>query len=160
MRELPKLHGLPELPKFCALWKLQIQRARDPFAASVPAKTFPAGKEGEKDSGGNLGVHRHLPRYSTRLVSVMYSKERERFQQELFLPGFPTRDNLHSGTEDSYITSHHPAPRPSRRVLITQPEFPLNSSPAPPAPPSPQKPGCTAVFQYSSVKSDQYGGIS
>ena len=62
------------------------------FASSVPAITFPVGEEGEKDFGGNLGVHRHLPRYSTRLVSAMYSNERKRFPQELFLPGFPTRD--------------------------------------------------------------------
>ena len=31
----------------------------------------------------------------------MYSKERKRFPEELFLPGFPTRDNLQTGTEDS-----------------------------------------------------------
>ena len=40
----------------------------------------------------------------------MYSKERERFLKELFLPGFPTRDNLQAGTEDSQPPSHHSAP--------------------------------------------------
>ena len=47
----------------------------------------------------------------------MYSKERKRFPQELFLPGFPTRDNLTLGTEDSYTTSHHPAPRPFKAAF-------------------------------------------
>ena len=85
------------------------------FASSVPDHNLPVGNPGEKDSAGNLGVHRHLPRYFTRLVSVMYSKERKRFPEELFLPGFPTRDNLQTGTEDSQPPPHHPEPRPSRR---------------------------------------------
>ena len=51
----------------------------------------------------------------SRLVTAMYSKERKRFPEELFLPGFPTRDNLQTGTEDSQPPSHHPEPRPSRR---------------------------------------------
>ena len=42
----------------------------------------------------------------------MYSKERKRFPEELFLPGFSTRDNLQPGTEDSQPPSHHPEPRP------------------------------------------------
>ena len=33
----------------------------------------------------------------------MYSKERKRFPQELFLPGFPAHDNLTPGTKDSSI---------------------------------------------------------
>ena len=48
------------------------------FASSVPGHNLPVGEEGEKDF-----------------------KERKRFPQELFLPGFPTRDNPHPGTEDS-----------------------------------------------------------
>ena len=33
------------------------------FASSVPGDNLPVGKKGEKDSAGNLGVHRHLPRF-------------------------------------------------------------------------------------------------
>ena len=50
----------------------------------------------------------------------MYSKERKRFPQELFLPGFPTCDNLQTGTEDSQPPPHHPEPRPNGGVLIPQ----------------------------------------
>ena len=62
------------------------------IASSVPGHNLPVGKKGEKDSGGNLGVHQHLGGVFWRLSTVMYSKERKRFPQELFLPGFPTRD--------------------------------------------------------------------
>ncbi|WP_164516913.1 hypothetical protein [Clostridium transplantifaecale] len=40
----------------------------------------------------------------------MYSKERERFPQELFLPGFPACDNLTPGTKDPSIPLTTPAP--------------------------------------------------
>ena len=50
----------------------------------------------------------------------MYSKERKRFPQELFLPGFPTRDQTQAGTEDSQPPSYHPEPRPDGGVLIPQ----------------------------------------
>ncbi|WP_164516932.1 hypothetical protein [Clostridium transplantifaecale] len=40
----------------------------------------------------------------------MYSNERERFLQELFLPGFPARDTLTPGTKDSSIPLTTPAP--------------------------------------------------
>ncbi|WP_164516794.1 hypothetical protein [Clostridium transplantifaecale] len=40
----------------------------------------------------------------------MYSNERKRFPQELFLPGFPTRDNLMPGTKDSSIPFITPVP--------------------------------------------------
>ena len=41
--------------------------------------------------------------------------KRERVPAGIFSPGFPTRDNQKSGTEDSQSPSHHPEPRPSRR---------------------------------------------
>ena len=84
------------------------------FASSVPVHNLSVGKKGEKDSAGNLkfiGTYRGLFEVST----VMHFEERERFPKELFLPGFPTRDNLQSGTEDSQPPPHHPEPRPSRR---------------------------------------------
>ncbi|WP_125140862.1 hypothetical protein [Clostridium transplantifaecale] len=40
----------------------------------------------------------------------MYSNERKRFPQELFLPGFPARDNLTPGTKDSSIPLTTPVP--------------------------------------------------
>ena len=70
------------------------------FASSVPVHNLPVGKKGEKDSGGNLkfiGTYRGFFEVST----VMHFEERKRFPQELFLPGFPTCDNLQPGTEDS-----------------------------------------------------------
>ena len=69
-------------------------------ASSVPGHNLPVGKKGEKDSAGNLkfiGTYRGLFEVS----SAMYFEERKRFPKELFLPGFPTRDNLQAGTEDS-----------------------------------------------------------
>ncbi len=63
-------------------------------ASSVPDHNLPVGEEGEKDSGGNLGVHQYLGDVLWHLSTAMHSDERERFPQELFLPGFPTRDNL------------------------------------------------------------------
>ncbi len=50
----------------------------------------------------------------------MYFNERKRFPKELFLPGFPTRDNLQTGTEDSQ--PHLTIPNPGRPggVLIIQ----------------------------------------
>ena len=50
----------------------------------------------------------------------MYSKERKRFPQELFLPGFPTRDNLQTGTEDSQPPLTIPPPDRPGGVLIPQ----------------------------------------
>ncbi|MCB6930439.1 hypothetical protein V3C10_19800 [[Clostridium] symbiosum] len=50
----------------------------------------------------------------------MYSKERKRFPQELFLPGFPTRDNLQAGTEDSQPPLTIPPPDRPGGVLIPQ----------------------------------------
>ena len=70
------------------------------FASSVPVHNLPVGKKGEKDSGGNLkfiGTYRGFFEVST----VMHFEERKRFPKELFLPGFPTRNHLHPGTEDS-----------------------------------------------------------
>ena len=70
------------------------------YASSVPDHNLPVGKKGEKDSAGNLkfiGTYRGLFEVST----VMHFEERERFPKELFLPGFPTCDNLQPGTEDS-----------------------------------------------------------
>ena len=84
------------------------------FASSVPVHNLPVGKKGEKDSGGNLkfiGTYRGFFEVST----VMHFEERKRFPKELFLPGFPTRDQTQAGTEDSSPPSHHPEPRPSRR---------------------------------------------
>ncbi|WP_125139986.1 hypothetical protein [Clostridium transplantifaecale] len=40
----------------------------------------------------------------------MYSNERERFPQELFLPVFPAHDTLTPGTKDSSIPLTTPAP--------------------------------------------------
>ncbi|WP_125144331.1 hypothetical protein [Clostridium transplantifaecale] len=40
----------------------------------------------------------------------MYSNERKRFPQELFLPGFPAHDNLTSGTKDASLPLTTPAP--------------------------------------------------
>ncbi len=40
----------------------------------------------------------------------MYSNERERFPEELFLPVFPARDNLMPGTKDSSIPLTTPVP--------------------------------------------------
>ena len=79
------------------------------FASSVPVHNLPVGKKGEKDSGGNLesiGTYRGLFEVST----TIYSNERKRFPQELFLPGFPARGNLTSGTKDSSIPLTTPAP--------------------------------------------------
>ncbi|MCB6933615.1 hypothetical protein LI020_23495, partial [[Clostridium] symbiosum] len=56
----------------------------------------------------------------SRLVSVMYSKERKRFPKELFLPGFPTRDNLQAGTEDSQPPLTIPNPDRPGGVLLPQ----------------------------------------
>ena len=70
------------------------------FASSVPAITFPWGIREKKIPEGTwefIGTYRGLSEVST----TMYSKERKRFPQELFLPGFPTRDNLNPGAEDS-----------------------------------------------------------
>ena len=70
------------------------------FASSVPVHNLSVGKKGEKDSAGNLkfiGTYRGFFEVST----VMHFEERERFPKELFLPGFTTRDNLKTGTEDS-----------------------------------------------------------
>ncbi len=53
--------------------------------------------------------------------TIMYSEERKRFPQELFLPGFPTRDNLQTGTEDSSLPLTIPPPGRSGGVLIPQP---------------------------------------
>ncbi len=44
-----------------------------------PGHNLPAGNPGEKDSGGNLGVHQYLGGVFWRLSTVMYSKERKRF---------------------------------------------------------------------------------
>ena len=66
------------------------------FASSVPVYNLPVGNPGEKDSGGNLGVHQYLGGVFGRLSTAMYSKERKRFPKELFLPGFPTRDQTAS----------------------------------------------------------------
>ena len=71
------------------------------FASSVPGHNLPVGNPGEKDSAGNLEVHQYLGGVFGRLSTAMHFKERKRFPQELFLPGFPTRDNLPPGTEDS-----------------------------------------------------------
>ena len=84
------------------------------FASSVPVHNLPVGKKGEKDSGGNLkfiGTYRGFFEVST----VMHFEERERFPKELFLPGFPTRDNLQTGTEDSYPPLTIPNPDRHRR---------------------------------------------
>ena len=88
--------------------------------AGIPGHNLPVGKEGEKDSAGNLGVHQYLGGVFWRLSTAMYSKERERFPKELFLPGFPTRDNLQTGTEDSSPPSHHSELRPAGGVLPPQ----------------------------------------
>ncbi|WP_164516718.1 hypothetical protein [Clostridium transplantifaecale] len=40
----------------------------------------------------------------------MYSNERKRFPQELFLPVFPARDTLTPGTKDSSIPLTTPVP--------------------------------------------------
>ncbi|WP_125144063.1 hypothetical protein [Clostridium transplantifaecale] len=40
----------------------------------------------------------------------MYSNERKRFPEELFLPGFPARDTLTPGTKDSSIPLTTPVP--------------------------------------------------
>ena len=84
------------------------------------------GNPGEKDSAGNLEVHQYLGGVFWHLSTVMHSKERKRFPEELFLPGFPTRDNLQPGTEDSYPPPHHSELRPTGGVLIPQlsPIFP------------------------------------
>ncbi len=58
-------------------------------ASSVPAITFLWGRREKKISEGTWSSSA-LTEVFSRLVSVMYSKERERFPQELFLPGFPT----------------------------------------------------------------------
>ena len=50
----------------------------------------------------------------------MYSKERKRFPKELFLPGFPTRDNLNPGTEDSQPPLTIPNPGRPGGVLLPQ----------------------------------------
>ena len=50
----------------------------------------------------------------------MYSKERKRFPEELFLPGFSTRDNLQPGTEDSHPPLTIPPPDRPGGVLIPQ----------------------------------------
>ncbi len=76
----------------------------------------------QKDSGGNLkfiGTYRGFFEVST----VMHFEERKRFPQELFLPGFPTRDQTQAGTEDSSPPSHHPEPRPSRRRSHSSTKF-------------------------------------
>ena len=65
-----------------------------------PGHNLPVGNPGEKDSAGNLkfiGTYRGFFEVST----AMYFEERKRFPEELFLPGFPTRDQTQSGTEDS-----------------------------------------------------------
>ena len=64
------------------------------------AITYPWGSREKKIPQGTwefISTCRGLFEAST----AMYSKERKRFPQELFLPGFPTRDNLQTGTEDS-----------------------------------------------------------
>ena len=52
--------------------------------------------------------------------TIMYSNERKRFPEELFLPGFPTRDNLQTGTEDSQPPLTIPPPSRPGGVLIPQ----------------------------------------
>ena len=75
-----------------------------------PGHNIPGGGGGRKLFRREHGSPSALTEVFSRLVSVMYSKERKRFPEELFLPGFPTRDNLQTGTEDSSPPSHHPAP--------------------------------------------------
>ena len=82
------------------------------FASSVPDHNLPVRNPGEKDSGGNLEVHQYLGGVFWHLSTVMHFEERKRFPEELFLPGFPTRDNRTPGTEDSQPPPHHPEPRP------------------------------------------------
>ena len=72
------------------------------YASSVPAIIFPWGIREKKIPQGtweSIGTYRGLFEVST----IMYSKERKRFPQELFLPGFPAHDNLTPGTKDSSI---------------------------------------------------------
>ena len=89
------------------------------FASSVPIHNLPVGKKGEKDSAGNLkfiGTYRGFFEVST----VMHFEERKRFPKELFLPGFPTRDNLNPGTEDSQPPLTIPNPGRPGGVLLPQ----------------------------------------
>ena len=53
----------------------------------------------------------------------MYSNERKRFPKELFLPGFPTRDNLKPGTEDLfYILFKNHFTDPLNNPIINVPD--------------------------------------
>ncbi|WP_125141907.1 hypothetical protein [Clostridium transplantifaecale] len=75
----------------------------------VPAITFLWGRREKKIPEGTwefIGTYRGLFEVST----IMYSNERKRFPQELFLPGFPAHDNLTPGTKDSSIPLTTPAP--------------------------------------------------
>ncbi len=75
----------------------------------VPAITFLWGRREKKIPEGTwefIGTYRGLFEVST----IMYSNERKRFPEELFLPGFPAHDNLAPGTKDSSIP--HPTPAP------------------------------------------------
>ena len=90
------------------------------FASSVPDHNLPGGGGGRKRFRREPGSSSALTEVFSRLVSVMYSKERKRFPEELFLPGFPTRDNLQAGTEDSQSPLTIPPPRPNGGVLVPQ----------------------------------------
>ena len=91
------------------------------------AITYPWGSREKKIPQGTwefISTCRGLFEAST----AMYSEERKRFPKELFLPGFPTRNNLQTGTEDSSPPSHHPEPRPDGGVLIPQSPPPFLNS--------------------------------
>ena len=59
------------------------------FASSVPVHNLPVGNPGEKDSAGNLGVHRHLPRFFTRLVPLCTPKSASVSRRNFFCPDSP-----------------------------------------------------------------------
>ena len=79
------------------------------IASSVPAITCLWGRREEKIPEGTWSSL-VLTEVFHEVSTTMYSKERKRFPQELFLPGFPTRGKPQTGAEDSQPSSHHPAP--------------------------------------------------
>ncbi len=70
------------------------------IASSVPAITCLWGRREEKIPEGTWSSL-VLTEVFHEVSTTMYSKERKRFPQELFLPGFPIHSKPQIGTEDS-----------------------------------------------------------
>ena len=73
-------------------------------------------KRFRREPGSSLA----LTEVFSRLVSAMYSKERERFPKELFLPGFPTVITSKPGLKTHPLPLTIPPPDRSGGVLPPQ----------------------------------------